>query len=346
LLRAFAQRGHEITFYEWNAPWYSGSHRDLPSPLFARLVIYPDWPAARLEAMAEATEADAVVVGSYVRSGATIIDDLLTCAVPLFFYDIDTPVTAAGLRSGTIDYLRPDQVPQFTRYLSFTGGPFLERVIISEFGGRAASPLYCSVDTDNYQRAEAVDTELAVDLAYMGTYAPDRQPVVEALLLEVARRAPDRRFIVAGPQYPDDLEWPSNARWIPHLSPSEHVAFYSSADWQLNATRAEMVAAGWSPSVRLFEAGAAGASILSDYWPGIDEIFEPGREILLPEGTEAVLSILEDTTEEERRALGESLRTRVFAEHSSVQRAEELERYLQRHPSTVGRISPPLARHS
>jgi spore maturation protein CgeB len=343
LLRAFAQRGHEITFFEWNAPWYSGSHRDLAAPLFARLVIYPDWPAVRLEAMAEATEADAVIVGSYVRSGAVVIDDLLTCAVPVFFYDIETPVTAAGLRWGACEYLRADQVPHFTRYLSFTGGPFLERVIVGEFGARAASPLYCSVDTDKYRRTETVDPEFAVDLAYMGTFAPDRQQVVEELLLDVARRAPDRRFIIAGPQYPDTQAWPGNVRWISHLPPGQHATFYSSARWQLNATRADMVAAGWSPSVRLFEAGATGASILSDYWAGIDELFEPGREIFLPEGTEAVLTILDDTSEEERRALGEALRSRVFAEHSSVRRAEELERYLQRHPSTVGRFSLPTA---
>lgn len=343
LLRAFADRGHEITFYEWNAPWYSGQHRDLVRPLWARLIIYPDWPSTRQEALAEATEADAVIVGSYVHSGGMVIDELLTCGVPVYFYDLDTPVTAAGLRSNSIDYLRPDQIPLFARYLSFTGGPFLEQVIVGEFGARAASPLFCSVDPANYPESSAVDEQFAVDLAYMGTYAADRQPVVEELLLEVARRAPERRFLVAGPQYPDNLEWPENVRWISHLPPSQHAIFYSSARFQLNATRAEMVAAGWSPSVRLFEAGAAGAAVVSDFWEGIDELFEPDHEILLPRDAEAVLQILENTSDGERRALGDALRARVLREHSSARRAAELEGYLQRFPSTMGMFRPPAA---
>lgn len=43
LLRAFADRGHDVTFYEWDAPWYGGKNRDLPAPDFCRLVLYPDW---------------------------------------------------------------------------------------------------------------------------------------------------------------------------------------------------------------------------------------------------------------------------------------------------------------
>ena len=42
-----------------------------------------------------------------------------------------------------------------------------------------------------------------------------------------------------------------------------------------------MVRAGWSPSVRLFEAAACGTPIISDRWDGLDAIFAPGRDILL-----------------------------------------------------------------
>jgi spore maturation protein CgeB len=41
------------------------------------------------------------------------------------------------------------------------------------------------------------------DLGYLGTYSPDRQPTLERLLIEPARRLPHLRFVVAGPQYPD-----------------------------------------------------------------------------------------------------------------------------------------------
>ncbi|HEX7243166.1 MAG TPA: glycosyltransferase [Longimicrobiaceae bacterium] len=328
LLRAFAARGHEVVFYEWDAPWYRGEHRDLPEPGFCRLELYPEWEAVAARAVAEAREADATLVGSYVHGGPRVIDDLAGAGVdPLFFYDIDTPVTVAALRGGGAEYLRADQIPLFARYFSFTGGPFLHEVLEGELGAREAVPLYCSVDPERYRPAPA-DPELACELGYMGTYAPDRQPVVERFLLEVARRLPERGFVVAGPQYPADVAWPRNVRHLSHLPPSRHPAFYSSAAWQLNATRADMVAAGWSPSVRLFEAAACGAAMISDRWPGIDHFFTPGREILLPESTDEVVEILRATHPDDRRAIGEAARARILAAHTAEHRAEELEAML------------------
>lgn len=328
LLRAFAGRGHDVVFYEWDAPWYRGAHRDLPQPDFCRLELYTEWEAVAGRALAEAREADAVIVGSYVHRGPEIVDALAAAGVEnLSFYDIDTPVTVAALRRGGAEYLRADQVPLFARYLSFTGGPFLRTVLEAELGARDARPLYCSVDVKRYRPVEP-DPDLAVDLAYMGTYAPDRQPVVERLLLEVARALPRRRFLVAGPQYPDATEWPANVLHVQHLPPERHPVYYSSALWQLNATRADMVAAGWSPSVRLFEAAACGAPLLSDRWAGIEHFFEPGREILLPETTAQVVELLETTPDEARRAIGRAARERILAAHTAAHRAAELERLL------------------
>ena len=328
LLRAFAERGHEVAFYEWNAPWYR-DNRDLPEPGFCRLVLYDHWDEVEAEALAEAREADAVVVGSYVHEGPRVTDALAGAGIePLFFYDIDTPVTVAALRAGGAEYLRPDQVPLFTRYFSFTGGPFLHEVLEGELGAREAVPLYCSVDVERYHPVRP-DPELVCELGYMGTYAPDRQPVLERFLVEPARRLPERAFMVAGPQYPESIRWPANVRHSTHLPPSRHPAFYSSAAWQLNATRADMVAAGWSPSVRLFEAAACGAAMISDRWPGIDHFFTPGREILLPESTEEVVEILTRTHPDDRRAIGAAARARIMEAHTAEKRAEELESYLR-----------------
>jgi len=328
LLRAFAGRGHEVTFYEWDAPWYRGANRDLPKPDFAELILYESWDCVRDSAIRAANEADATLVGSFVRDGAGVIDDLAAADVaPLYFYDIDTPVTVSMSRSGGCEYLRRDQVALFDCYLSFTGGPFLQDVLIAEFGARDARALYCSVDVDQYEQTSP-DSEFVADLAYMGTYAADRQPTIEKLLIDVARRLPERRFLVAGPQYPAEMRWPSNVRRIEHVPQAHHAAFYSSARWQLNATRREMILAGWSPSVRLFEAGAAGAAILSDDWPGIDQLFTPGVEVLLPDTTDDVVEILSRDDEEARIEMGRRMRQRIVEGHSGEVRATELERYI------------------
>jgi spore maturation protein CgeB len=266
-----------------------------------------------------------------------VLDDLLGHGVGVSFYDIDTPVTVAALRRGDCAYLRADQVPALERYLSFTGGPFLDEVIEAELGAREALPLYCAVDLTRYRPVDW-QRRFASDLAYMGTYAPDRQPGLERLLLAPARRMEDHAFVVAGPQYPSDLAWPRNVRRFDHVGPADHPSFYSSADWQLNLTRADMRAAGWSPSVRLFEAAACGASLISDRWPGIDRFFEPGREIVLPESTEEAMEVLRRTHPDDRRAIGARACERVRTEHSSEARAAELEAALSTGAAAQDRV--------
>jgi spore maturation protein CgeB len=89
-----------------------------------------------------------------------------------------------------------------------------------------------------------------------------------------------------------------------------------------------MLAAGWSPSVRLFEAAACGTPIISDHWAGLDSLFEPEREILISDGAETTLGYLRALPDKERRAIGTAARKRVLAEHTAAHRAEELERYV------------------
>jgi spore maturation protein CgeB len=160
----------------------------------------------------------------------------------------------------------------------------------------------------------------------MGTYSDDRQPGVEALLLEPARQCPGRRFVVAGPQYPAHIEWPANVDYKSHLPPAMHRSFYNSQRFTLNITRVDMIQAGWSPSVRLFEAAACGTPIVSDVWEGIDSLLVPGREILLARSTADAMAALA-TGEDERLAIAERARTRILAEHTAAHRAEQLEAY-------------------
>ncbi len=189
---------------------------------------------------------------------------------------------------GDCAYLTPDLIPGYDLYLSFTGGPTLDRLEL-DFGSPAARALYCSVDTDLYR---PLDCAKQWDLSYLGTYSPDRQPVLERLLLEPARRAPHLKFVVAGPQYPAEIDWPANVQRLDHVGPSQHPAFYAASRWTLNVTRADMVRAGFSPSVRLFEAAACATPIISDNWPGLDTLFEPGSDIALAASASDVLDLL------------------------------------------------------
>jgi spore maturation protein CgeB len=161
----------------------------------------------------------------------------------------------------------------------------------------------------------------------MGTYSDDRQPTVDRLLVDAAHAAPDLRFSVVGPQYPASIRWPKNVKRINHLSPREHRKFYNSQRFTLNVTRRDMIEAGYSPSVRLFEAAACGTPIISDFWRGLDELFTLEEEILVADSTADTLKTLQ-MDDSERRELGARARARVTMEHTAKHRASELEGYL------------------
>ncbi len=324
LVRELTARGHRVTFLERDLPWYA-DNRDLPRPPWGRTEIYRSLPELKDRFTPALRGADVVILGSYVPDAIEVARWVFAEAKGrTAFYDIDTPVTLARLEADACEYLTRDLVPRFDVYLSFTGGPTLRR-IEREFGARRAVPLHCAVDADHY-RPET--REPLWDLGYIGTYSSDRQPALERLLLEPARRWGEGRFVVAGPQYPRDLRWPSNVARMEHVAPSQHVSFYNAQRFALNVTRADMVRAGWSPSVRLFESAACGTPVVSDVWEGIDAFFEPGREILLAESTEEALELVRGMPEAERRRIAEAARARVLREHTAAHRVRELEGYL------------------
>ncbi len=215
-------------------------------------------------------------------------------------------------------------IPDYDLYLSFTGGPTLDE-LQRRFRSPLARALYCSVDPAAYP---PLDRPKRWDLSYLGTYSPDRQPKLERLLLEPARRAPHLRFAVAGPLYPDHIAWPENVDRLEHVAPADHPAFYAESRFALNVTRADMVRAGYSPSVRLFEAGSCATPILSDLWDGIETLFEPGREIVLSDTADDVLRTLLGMSEPQRLAMAAAARRRVLAEHTAEHRAQQLETYV------------------
>ncbi|HJU15593.1 MAG TPA: glycosyltransferase [Stellaceae bacterium] len=334
LMRALARRGHDVLFLEREAPWYA-AHRDVLDPPCGAVRLYGSLDELKERWRGALARADLVVVGSYVPEGIAVVELVRTWARGLLaFYDIDTPVTLAGLAAGNCPYLSADLVPVFDLYLSFTGGPVL-RHLERHYGVQAARVLYCAVDPLCH-RPEAAES--LWDLGYLGTYSADRQPKVEALLSEPARRWPQGRFSLAGALYPPDVAWPANLERIEHIGPADHHWFYARQRFTLNLTRADMIRTGYSPSVRLFEAAACGVPIISDWWPGLDTILKPGSQILVARDAREVLSYLRDMAEEERQRIAARARAAVLARHTAAHRAQALETYVgERLAGTSGR---------
>ena len=315
------RRGHDVVFFERDQSFYA-EHRDLRDLGEAELVLYPDWESVRLKAMGHLLDADVAMVTSYCPDAIAAADLVRDQAEVSVFYDLDTPVTLARLAAGErVDYLPSGGLADFDLVLSYTGGGALT-ALTERLGARLALPLYGHVDPDAHGPV-APGGKLACDLSYLGTYAADRQAGVEALFVAPARLRPDRRFVLAGTGYPQDFPWTDNIWFMRHLAPPEHNAFFAASRLTLNVTRRDMADMGWCPSGRLFEAAACGAPVLSDVWAGLEQFFEPGREILLARTTEDALQAF-DLSDGELRRIAAAARERVLDEHTSNHRAGQL----------------------
>lgn len=341
ILRALHRMGHEIHFFEKDVPYYR-TRRDFEQCGYCRLTLYPDWQSVRATALAQAGEADVVITASYLPEGRRINDEILALGRPLrVFYDLDTPVTLGCLENGSVEYLQRDQVAEFDLVLSFTGGKILSELEI-KYGARMARALYGCVDPDDYLRVPP-SPEFACDLSYMGTYAADRQQKLDALFLEPARRNPGKQFVLAGPLYPWEWQWPENVRRIDHVAPHDHPRFYSSSRITLNVTRGEMALWGWCPSGRLFEAAACATPLISDWWEGLDWFFDVARDLRVVSRAEHVEQALA-MSDSELQELARHARQRTLDDHTGQVRARQLLAYLEEARAGTRRAESEVAR--
>ena len=323
LCRALGARGHDVTFFERDVPYYA-AHRDMTDPAGCHLRLYASWEDVHAAAESALADADVGMVTSYCPDGQQACDLVLASHAMRVFYDLDTGVTLARLKGGEqVAYLPPQGLGDFDLVLSYTGGRALDE-LRTRLGARQVAPLYGSVDPEAHRPSPASGGLPRGHLSYLGTYAADRQQRLEELFIEPARRRPHRRFVIGGSQYPPDFPWTQNIYYVSHMPPPQHPAFYGSSVMTLNVTRGPMADFGYCPSGRLFEAAACGTPILTDTWEGLDSFFEPQREILVARNTDEALAAL-DVSNEELERLSRHARERTLTEHTADCRARDLE---------------------
>ena len=326
LFKALTARHHRIAFFERDVPYYA-AHRDLIEMPDVDLYLYNDWSEIAATARRVVAESDVAVVTSYCPDGVAATELVVSSNISLsVFYDLDTPVTLEALQHGEqLAYIGTRKLADFDLVLSYTGGAAL-MALQYELGARRVVPLFGSVDPDVHHPAPA-RTAYEADLSYLGTYALDRQRILNDLFIQVARQLPEQRFVVGGSKYPIDFPWQPNIWYVQHVPPSAHASFFCSSALTLNVTRGAMARMGYCPSGRLFEAAACGVAIVSDEWPGLDSFFQPGVEILVARDTSDVIEAMKLPRAEIAR-IAQAGRRRVLDSHTAAHRAAELEAIL------------------
>jgi spore maturation protein CgeB len=324
ILRALAERGHQITFYEPDA-YERQRHRDIPDPPWAEVVVYAgDRLAAADAALASAAGSDLVVKAS----GIGVYDTWLERQVlrlrgdtRVVFWDVDAPATIERLRGDLADPFRA-LVPEYDLVFTYGGGPPVVRAYV-ELGARRCVPIYNALDPTTHYPA-AADPRFAGDLGLLANRLPDREERIEEFFLGVARRLPQLRFVLGGNGW-ETAHLPANVRAVGHVYTADHNAFNASTRAVLNVHRESMARFGHSPATRVFEAAGAGACLISDTFVGAEAFLEPGREILLARDGADVAGLVTSLEPGKARAIGQRARARVLREHTYAHRALEIE---------------------
>jgi spore maturation protein CgeB len=322
LAAALGRAGHSLEFFEKDEPWYA-SHRDLLALDGGTLRLYSTFGAVRPAARNALAGADVAIVTSYCPDALAATELVLSSSARVkAFYDMDTGVTLARLRTGeNVEWIGPRGLRDFDLVLSFTGGRTLA-LLRGALGARRAAPLYGSVDPAVHRPAPS-SREFEGHVSWLGTYAPSRQAALEALFLAPAARMPDHTFVLAGSMYDGRFPWRENVRYVRHLPPALHPAFFCSSPLTVNVTRAEMAEVGHCPSPRLFEAAACGVAVLSDWFDGLDAFFTPGEEVLVARSPEEAVFAIASPREALSR-IARRARERALADHTADARAREL----------------------
>lgn len=339
-----ARRGHEITFAEPDA-YGRQEHRDQGDFSYVHSIVYK--PTVDVETMLNrAAQADVVVK----HSGIGVDDALLERLVaemgdekPVFFWDVDSPATLARMRGDVKDPFR-EAVPKFDAILSYGGGPASRDGYLA-FGARAYYNIYNGLDPETHHPVDP-DPALKCDVAFLGNRLPDREARVEELFLRAAELAPDAEFLLGGEGW-GDKALPKNVRWIGHVPTADHNRVNCSAGMVMNINRASMADSGYSPPTRVFEVAGAGACMLCDDWPGLDDCFDPGREILVIRSAADVVDAIHAYDDAARERIGGAFRARALRDHTYAMRAAQAEaaflECMARRESTSGANSKQVA---
>jgi spore maturation protein CgeB len=329
LVKAMICRGHTVSFYEHDVPYYAEARDLTVLPQGGKLRFYTSLEEIRGEVMRDLGDADLALCTSFCPDGAAACELILESNAAIkAFYDLDTPVTLAGLKDGgAIAYMPSRGLGDFDLVLSYTGGRALDE-LKSRLGARVVAPLYGSVDPENHRPVLARE-EFCATLSYLGTYAEDRQQALEQLFLKPAARLPEEAFLIGGALYPQNKCWPENIALVQHVPPPDHPTFFCSGRATLNVTRRVMKEYGYCPSGRLFEATACGAPLLSDQWEGLGSFFSLGTEILPVSSADEVINAL-SLSDKKLRVIADAARERTLAEHTGISRVKELENICER----------------
>jgi len=319
--------GHQITFAEPDI-YNRQQNRDCAAIGYANVRVY-ETPRDLKTVLSEACNADLVVKHSGVGADDEWLEsEILNCGsarTRTAFWDVDAPATLARVEENPEDPFR-GLIPHYDFVFTYGGGdPVIQHYL--RLGARNCTPIYNALDPDTHHPVPS-DPGLQCDLVFVGNRLPDREARVEQFFFRAAELAPEFQFVLGGEGW-GSKRLPKNVRYIGHVGTASHNVINCSARMLLNINRESMAKVGFSPPTRVFEAAGAGACLITDSWLGVEQFFEPDREILVASSAQEVVRHLRQTSFEQAQLIGSAMRARALNDHTYQMRALQVDQTLR-----------------
>lgn len=332
IYKNLSRLGHEVTFAEPDI-YNRQQNRDCAEIDYATVRVY-ETPRDVDRVLSEAKESDLIIKHSGVGADDALLEaEVLRCGSELTrvaFWDVDAPATLARLEQNPHDPFR-ELIPKYDFIFTYGGGdPVVEQYMA--LGAQNCVPIYNALDPDTHHPV-AADPKFVCDLAFVGNRLPDREARVEKFFLAAAEEAPEFQFLLGGEGW-GSRSLPRNVRWIGHVGTGLHNVINCSARVVLNINRESMVRTGFSPPTRVFEAAGAAACLITDAWTGVEQFFEPGREILVAHTADDIVSCLREISSADAHRIGSAMHARALRDHLYESRAKLVDKILRAAPAT------------
>ena len=286
----------------------------------ANTLIAPLWRRQLERILNRETDVDAILILTVPLNHLRGLPSAISrkFGIPVFYYDGDVPASLpnmAGFASGFRIYQGAD-LSEYAAFISNSSGGNL---LLEQLGAKNVHTLWYGADPEVFS---PVSAQQDFDIFFYGHGREYRADWIDRMIAAPSRAIADSRFAVRGTKL-GDL---GAAESLPYLSFSKLREYVCRSKINLCITRGAHASVYASSSSRPFELGALGACIVANPYLGIEEWFEPEKELVVVNSAEEAIEryryLLRNDSE--RRAIGNAARQRVLKQHTFRHRAREL----------------------
>ena len=238
---------------------------------------------------------------------------------PVFYYDGDVPASLPNMK-GFASGFRIYQGANVNEYTAFISNSTGGGEMLKQLGVEQVHTIWYGADPDVFSPVSVPSQD--IDVMFYGHGREYRAEWIDGMITQPSQQLADAQFAVRGTRL-GDL---GNTRLLPYLSFSKLREYACRSKINLCITRGAHATVYGSSSSRPFELSSMGVCIVANPYNGIEEWFEPEKELIVVESPEEALEryrylLAHDS---ERQAIGAAARARVLKEHTFQHRAHQL----------------------